>query len=197
VVIQAQVQIGGRGMATGQRWRQAGPAGNGEKESLELRVRQGERLAVEQLPKHRNTRAARSSVERLPQRFGIHEVQRVGLVDHRLELLGRQARSEVDKCAHGTGHRYSAMTREVLTAEPDPPVHHDSWSAAPHADGHGDLDERASSRTNAPQGRGALVAQGGLRAAAEHRRRPHAEPAQLRTANRIDASPHRMEAPAA
>ena len=70
----------------GQRRRQARPPGDREKAALELRVGQGEGVAVEQLAQGGG---ATRPGERRAQALRIDEVEPVGLVDRGLELAPR------------------------------------------------------------------------------------------------------------
>lgn len=129
--------------------------------------------------------------ERGPEVAGRDEVERVGLVDRRLELAWAEPRGEVDEGERRIRQGNAEVTGQL---EAGAAVDDQPRPAAVEPHRHRDLDAPAPLGAQAPQGAGALVAQPGLRSAAESGCHPDAVLGQLGPPDGVDAAVDAMKA---
>jgi hypothetical protein len=105
---------------------QTRPPGDGEKAALELRVGEGEGVAVEEVAKGGSATAGK----RRPQPLRIDEVEPVGCVDHGLELALRQEAGEIEQRPDRAGHRYAVAQHDLVVGH-GPAVEADARAEPP------------------------------------------------------------------
>jgi hypothetical protein len=175
----------------GQRERQPGPAGQREEATLELRVGEGERPAVEDALEGRDARAVGHLGNAGSEGVGRDQVPLVRLVDRRLDVVARERRGQVDEGPERGGDADTAVGGDGHAH----PAVNDDAVAAHGGDARGYMNLTPSLRPDLPEGSGTEVTESRIRSAAQDRRHPPAVAARVVAPDGVDTTPNRVQPP--